>query len=129
MYTEEDALYPDYVGSFYYQYGDHPYPDGVCAEGLLAAYQLALRVGDRERIERYRGACAKVTSATLRLCNTPDSVYSAANPARAIGGIRFKLTRQWFRVDTIQHVASFYLKLLATEATYHPEPFTENLTP
>ena len=30
----------------------------------------------------------------------------------AVGGIRFKLARQWFRVDTIQHVASFYLKFL-----------------
>ncbi|MCA9122372.1 MAG: hypothetical protein H6822_14485 [Planctomycetaceae bacterium] len=116
MYTEDDALYPDYVGSFYYHYGDHPYPDGARAEGLLAAYQLALKVGDQTRIARYRDACHKVASATLRLCNTIESVYSAANPARAVGGIRFKLTRQWFRVDTIQHVASFYLKLLATDS-------------
>ncbi|MBC8352359.1 MAG: UDP-N-acetylmuramoyl-tripeptide--D-alanyl-D-alanine ligase [Planctomycetes bacterium] len=115
MYTAEDALYPDYVGSFYYHYGDHPYPDGARAEGLLGAYQLALKVRDQNRIERYRDACYKVAWATLRLCNTPDSVYSAANPDRAIGGIRFKLTRQWFRIDTIQHVASFYLKMLATE--------------
>jgi hypothetical protein len=114
MYTEADALYPDYVGSFYYRYGDHPYPDGARAEGLLAAYQLALKVGDEVRIERYRDACNKVASATLRLCNTVGSMYSAAHPERAIGGIRFKLTRQWFRVDTIQHVASFYLKLVAT---------------
>jgi len=114
MYTEADALYPDYVGSFYYRYGDHPYPDGARAEGLLAAYQLALKVGDEARIERYRDACNKVASATLRLCNTVGSMYSAAHPERAIGGIRFKLTRQWFRVDTIQHVASFYLKLVAT---------------
>ena len=117
MYTEADALYPDYVGSFYYAYGDHAYPDGARAEGLLAAYQLALKVGDQERIWRYRDACHQVASATLRLCNTPDSVYSAANPERAIGGIRFKLTRQWFRVDTIQHVASFYLKLLGTKSS------------
>ena len=116
MYTDEDALYPDYVGSFYYHYGDHPYPDGARAEGLLAAYQLALKVADQERVKRYRDACHKVASATLRLCNTRDSVYSAANPKRAVGGIRFKLTRQWFRVDTIQHVASFFLKLLATES-------------
>jgi hypothetical protein len=106
MYTEEDALYPDYVGSFYYRYGDHPYPDGARAEGLLAAYQLALKVGDEAR--------HNVRMATLRLCNTPESMYSAANPERAIGGIRFKLTRQWFRIDTIQHVASFYLKVLTT---------------
>ncbi len=115
MYTEEDALYPDYVGSFYYHYGDHPYPDGARAEGLLGAYQLAIKVGDQERIRRYRDACYAVAQATLRLCNTPDSAYSVPNPEKTIGGIRFKLTRQWFRVDTIQHVASFYLKLLATD--------------
>ncbi|MCB9873138.1 MAG: hypothetical protein H6821_03075 [Planctomycetaceae bacterium] len=114
MYTEEDALYPDYVGSFYYQYGDHPFPDGARAEGLMAAYQLALKVGDQQRIERYREACVQVARATLRLCNTRESAYSAPNPDRTVGGIRFKLTRQWFRIDTIQHVASFYLKLLAT---------------
>jgi hypothetical protein len=116
MYTEEDALYPDYVGSFYYRYGDHPYPDGARAEGLLAAYQLALEVGDEARIERYRDACDKVAWASLRLCNTPESMSSAANPERAIGGIRFKLTRQWFRVETIQHVVSFYLKLVAMDS-------------
>ena len=82
---------------------------------MLAAYQLAVKIGDRNRIERYRAACTNVAAATLRLCNTADSVCSAKNPARAVGGIRFKLTRQWFRVDTIQHVASFYLKLLATQ--------------
>jgi hypothetical protein len=100
--------------SFYYHYGDHPYPDGARAEGLLGAYQLALKVGDQERIRRYRDACDKVAAALLRLCNTPESVYSAVNPEQSVGGIRFKLTRQWFRVDTIQHVASFYLKLVAT---------------
>ncbi|MFK7738166.1 MAG: hypothetical protein AB8B50_19215 [Pirellulaceae bacterium] len=36
--------------------------------------------------------------------------------AKALGGIRFKLTRQWFRIDTIQHVASFYLKHLLFES-------------
>jgi hypothetical protein len=35
-----------------------------------------------------------------------------ANPALTIGGIRLKLTRQWFRIDTIQHVAGFYSKML-----------------
>jgi len=79
-----------------------------------AAYQLALKVGDPQRIERYCDACNEIASATLRLCNTAESMYSAAHPERAIGGIRSKLTRQWFRVDTIQHVASFYLKLVAT---------------
>jgi len=112
MYTPRCASYPDYVGSFFYKYGDHPYPDGARAEGLLAAYMLARKTGDHARIDRYRKALDRLAWATLRLSNTRDSAYSVPNPELAIGGIRFKFTRQWFRVDTIQHVASFYLKFL-----------------
>lgn len=122
QYTPTDALYPDYVGSFYYQYGDHAYPDGARAEGLLAVYDLAFKtarlppspLSDPNRLHCYRAALDRLAWATLHLCNTADSIYSAANPAQAAGGIRFKLTRQWFRIDTIQHVASFYLKLRLT---------------
>ena len=53
VYTPRRALYPDYVGSFYYQYGDHPYPDGARAEGLMAAYMLARKIGDQSRIDRH----------------------------------------------------------------------------
>ncbi|MFH1496024.1 MAG: hypothetical protein ABIG70_14665, partial [Pseudomonadota bacterium] len=57
----------------------------------------------------------------LHLVNTEDAIYFAPNPRVALGGIRFKYTRQWFRIDTIQHVASFFAKLLpywdAEEAT------------
>jgi hypothetical protein len=110
MYTHYDGLYPDYVGSFYYHYGNYPYPDGARAEGLTAAYELAVKVGDQVRIERYGEALKAVAWATLHLVNTPQSTYSVPNPGKAIGGIRFKPTRQWFRVDTIQHVTAFYLK-------------------
>jgi hypothetical protein len=112
MYTPQRSPFPDYAGSFFYQYGDHPYPDGARAEGLLAAYLLARKMGERARVNRYQEALQLLAWATLRLCNTRESVYSVPNPDRTIGGIRFKLTRQWFRVDTIQHVASFYLKFL-----------------
>jgi len=112
MYAPNCTPYPDYVGSFYYDFGDHPYPDGARAEGLLAAYLLARKAEDRKRTARYLEALRLLAWATLRLCNTRDSAYSVPNPERTIGGIRFKLTRQWFRVDTIQHVASFYLKFL-----------------
>ena len=50
--------------------------------------------------------------ALMHLVNTEDAVYSVRNPKMALGGIRFKYTRQWFRIDTIQHVASFYAKIL-----------------
>ncbi len=110
MYTQNDGLYPDYVGSFYYQYGNYPYPDGARAEGLNAAYELAVKVGDQPRIKKYGQALKAVAWATLHLVNTEQSTYGVPNPEKTIGGIRFKFTRQWFRVDTIQHVTGFYLK-------------------
>lgn len=112
MYTPEDALYPDYAGSFYYKYGDPPYPDGARCEGLLGAYELAIKTQSQEQIDRYGKALKMAAWAVMHLVNTPESTYSVPNPNLAAGGIRFKLTRQWFRIDTIQHVASFYLKFL-----------------
>ena len=99
-------------GAFYYRYGDFPYADGARSEGLMGAYALAHKAGDEEKIHLYEEALKRAAWATLHLCNTPESVYSIPRPDRAIGGIRFKHTRHWFRVDTIQHVAAFYLKFL-----------------
>ena len=112
MYKPEDALYPDYPGAFYYKYGDYPFADGARCEGLLAAYLLALKSGDEERAAKYGEALKLAAWATMHLCNTPESVYSVPNPGMTVGGIRFKHVRQWFRVDTIQHVAAFYFKFL-----------------
>ena len=115
QYTEENALYPDYIGAFFYNYGDHPYPDGARGEGLLGAYQLATKIGDQERMHRYDRSLSMLIWSLTHLCNTEESTYAAKNPEKAIGGIRFKYTRQWFRIDTIQHVASLYFKYLRTD--------------
>ncbi len=123
QYMPKNALYSDYIGSFYYHYGDHPYPDGARAEGLTAAYLLAVKVGDTPQAKRYFKALVRIAWACLRLCNTRASLYSVPNPEHALGSIRFKLTRQWVRVDTTEHVASFFLKFLpyfVLEATSAP---------
>ena len=112
MYNEKNALYPDYVGAFYYQYGDFPFPDGARCEGLVGAYELAKKTGNQEEMAFFHAGILKTLEATLHLCNTPESVYSVPNLEKTIGGIRFKTTRQWFRVDTIQHVAAYYIKFL-----------------
>ena len=112
MYRAADALYPDYRGAFYYNYGDFPYADGARAEGLTGALELAVKVGDAAKTERFYEALKEAAWATLHLVNTPESAYSVQNRPLTIGGIRFKHTRQWFRVDTIQHVAAFYFKLI-----------------
>jgi hypothetical protein len=112
LYKVTDAPYPDYAGAFYYTYGDYPYADGARCEGLLGAYQLALKMGDDERARSIWPALRLAAWAVMHLVNTEDAIYFARNPHLALGGIRFKYTRQWFRIDTIQHVASFYAKLL-----------------
>lgn len=112
MYNVLDAPYPDYAGAFFYEFGDYPYADGARCEGLLAALLLAEKRGDENRASKYRKAVLLAAWALFHLVNDEDAVYSVPNPELSLGGIRFKYTRQWFRIDTIQHVASFYAKLL-----------------
>lgn len=112
MYKVTDAPYPDYAGGFYYRYGDYPYSDGARCEGLLGAYELAVKMDDKEKRREIWQALRLAGWSVMHLVNTEDSIYFAKKPAVALGGIRFKQTRQWFRIDTIQHVASFYAKLL-----------------
>ena len=112
LYKVDDAPCPDYAGAFYYQYGDYPYADGARCEGLLGAYELALKMGQEERAAGIWRALKLAAWAVMHLVNTPDAIYFARNQNLALGGIRFKYTRQWFRIDTIQHVASFFAKLL-----------------
>ena len=78
----------------------------------MAAFQLALRVEDSARAERYWGALKLAAWSVFHLVNTEQSIYSVPNPELSLGGIRFKYTRQWFRIDTIQHVACFFAKML-----------------
>ena len=112
MYTSKNALYPDYPGAFSYQYGDLPYADAARAEGLLAATYLAKKKGETERFNTYLTASKLVSWAIMHLVNTPEAMYFAANQDLAVGGVRFKHTRQWFRIDTTAHAISFYLKFL-----------------
>lgn len=112
MYKVDDAPFPDYAGAFYYEFGDYPYADGARCEGLLGAYALAAKMGDQEKMRDLWPALRLAAWSVMHLVNTEDAIYSARNPRLALGGIRFKYTRQWFRIDTIQHVASFYAKML-----------------
>lgn len=112
LYKVTDAPCPDYAGAFHYDFGDFPYADGARCEGLLGAYELALKMGDTEKARLLWQAMRLAAWALMHLVNTEDSIYFAKNPHLALGGIRFKYTRQWFRIDTIQHVASFFAKML-----------------
>lgn len=71
--------------------------------------RLALAVSG---FQRYAAATKQVVWATPHLANTPEAMYFAECPKLVLGVIRFQHTRQWFPIDTIQHVAGFYLRLL-----------------
>jgi len=113
QYTFRNALYPDYIGGFYYnKYGDHVYPGAAEAEGLLFAYKLATGEGKIELADLFLKRLKLAALCQLRLVNTPQSTYPSSNHEIVLGGIRFKLTKQWFRIDTIEQVVSFYIRLL-----------------
>ncbi len=111
MYTKQDALYYDYPGAFYYEYGDHAYPDGARGEGLIAAYYLARNLGKDELAQYYLENCNKVARSLMYLYNSDESTYMYKVPEKGIDAFRFKLTRHWVRVDSVQHVACFFLRL------------------
>jgi hypothetical protein len=112
MYQEDDAPYFDYIGAFYYTYGEHAYPDGARCEGLMAAWYLARDRGDQERADHFMKYIHKAARNLLYTYNTPQSCYAHKYPAKSAYSFRFKLTRQWVRVDSVQHTACFFARLL-----------------
>ena len=115
MYNENNSPYLDYAGSFYYNFGDHFYPDGSRSEGLIAAYYLAKKLGNDEFAAKILNACRKTAKSQMILFNNDKNNYAHKNPDKSKGAIRFKATRQWVRVDSIQHVACFYFRLYFAE--------------
>ena len=111
MYQEHDAPYFDYVGSYYYQYGEHAYPDGARCEGLIAAYYLARFLEEEDRSNYYLTYLKKAAKGLMYTYNTQESCYAHKHPDKSVNSFRFKLTRQWMRVDSVQHTACFFARL------------------
>jgi hypothetical protein len=118
MYKKDDSPYIDYEGSFYYEYGDYFYPDGSRSEGLIAAYFLAQRLGYKALADIFLKACRKNAQSQMLLFNNEKNNYAHRNPEKSKGAIRFKATRQWVRVDSIQHVACFFFRLFFAEKSF-----------
>ena len=115
MYKRDDSPYIDYEGGYYYNYGDHYYPDGARSEGLVAAYYLAKFLGEEKLEKKLLEACKKAAKSQFSLFNCEENNYSHKNQTRSLYSIRFKATRQWIRVDSIQHVACFFARLYKAE--------------
>lgn len=114
-YRHDDSPYIDYEGGYYYEYGDHYFPDGARSEGLIAAYYLAKYLNMNNLAEKLLSACKRVAMCQFHLFNDEINNYSHKNPERSLNSIRFKATRQWVRVDSIQHVSCFFARLYKTE--------------
>ncbi len=115
LYKKDDSPFIDYEGSYYYNYGDHFYPDGSRSEGLIGAYYLAKKLNKTELAQEILEACRKTAKSQMVLFNDDKNTYAHKNPSKSEGAIRFKATRQWIRVDSIQHVACFYFRLYFAE--------------
>lgn len=115
MYKKDDSPYIDYEGGMYYEYGDHYYPDGARCEGLIASYYLAKKTGETALAAEILNHCKKAAKCQFHLFNSEKSNFAHKNREKSEGSIRFKATRQWVRVDSIQHVACFFIRLYWTQ--------------
>jgi len=104
-----DVPYPDYVGG-YRSRGAPGIPSATFNEGVLEAYDLAQRTGDRERAARYQRAGLLAALFTLRLQVTDANAYYMRRPDRALGAFRMSLTDGALRIDHTQHALSSLLK-------------------
>ena len=91
------------------------YPDGARSEGLVAAYYLAHNMGEDALAKNFLKACKLAAKSQFSLFNCEEYTFAHKNPKRSLNAIRFKNTRQWVRVDSIQHVACFFIRLYWTE--------------
>ncbi len=122
MYTEKNSPYLDYPGGYFYEYGDHVYTDGARSEGLVAAFFLARDLGDQQNMQRYFDGCRLAAKNLLYAVNTVESSYAHRCPEKSHGSFRFKLTRQWVRVDSAQHAVCFYARLAGANQIISREP-------
>jgi len=113
MYTDTNTkeTNKDYIGGFYYDYGDHVYHDASRCEGIVSAYYLANYLGDTKKASWIMENMLLSAKGLMKTFHDDTSVYAHIHPTRALHSFRFKLTRQWVRVDSVQHAACFFARL------------------
>ena len=114
MYKDENTLdtNKDYIGGFYYDYGEHVYHDASRCEGVVSAYYLAKYLKDEEKALWIMEHMMLSAKGLMKTFHDEKSVYAHINPKKALHSFRFKLTRQWVRVDSVQHAACFFARLI-----------------
>ena len=113
MYKEENTLKinKDYIGGFYYDYGDHVYHDASRCEGIVSAYYLAKYLKDEDKSKWIMEHMLLSAKGLMQTFHSEKSAYAHVNQKKALNSFRFKLTRQWVRVDSVQHASCFFARL------------------
>ncbi|WP_373070628.1 protein containing Six-hairpin glycosidase-like domain protein [Sulfurimonas sp.] len=113
MYTEQNTLAnnKDYIGGFFYEYGDHVYHDASRCEGVVSAYYLAKYLKDENKAKWVMDNMHLSAKGLMKTFHDEVSTYAHIEPNKALHSFRFKLTRQWVRVDSVQHAACFFSRL------------------
>jgi len=115
MYTQENTLdiNKDYIGGFYYDYGEHVYHDASRCEGIVSAYFLAKHLKDEQKAKWIMENMLLSAKGLMKTFNSQEATYAHPNNM-ALNSFRFKLTRQWVRVDSVQHASCFFSRLYTT---------------
>lgn len=113
MYKDDNTLETnkDYIGGFFYNYGDHVYHDASRCEGIVSAYYLAKHLKDEEKASWIMEHMLLSAKGLMKTFYDEKSVYPQINPQKPLHSFRFKLTRQWVRVDSVQHASCFFSRL------------------
>lgn len=113
MYTDTNTKKEnkDYIGEFYYNYGDHVYHDVSRCEGIVGAYYLAEYLGNQKKSLWIMQNMLLSAKGLIKTFHDIKSVYAHIEPKRALNSFMFKLTRQWIRVDSVQYIVCFYARL------------------
>ena len=113
MYTKKNTNRnnKDYEGGFYYNYGDHVYHDASRNEGIVSAYYLAKYLKDEEKATWIMENMLLSAKGLMQTFHSEKSVYAHIDQKKALHSFRFKLTRQWVRVDSVQHAVCFFTRL------------------
>ena len=85
---------------------------GFIAEGIAAAWELALRVGDMAHADRYRRSCQEALRFMTSLIVYPEDTYCMRDPEQAVGGVRSTLVTSDIRIDYVSHTLLAFARTL-----------------
>jgi orotate phosphoribosyltransferase/AMMECR1 domain-containing protein len=86
---------------------------GFLAEGMAAAWELAVRTDDRARATRYAHSCEEALRFMEKLIIYPEDGFCLHDPERAVGGVRCSLITSPVRIDFVSHTLIAFVRSLA----------------